>query len=177
MKFLIFAVVFLFSFQSILYGIEENEIISRFYQVLLSKELPSVEDERLFFGGFECSVIRDAILEKAEYSQSKIPVWEFVRHHKNVFITKDIVDSSQFRAQISEPFICVRSWDGNPNKDKRVHVSFPEKLIDAKKLSFSGFATVTFCLGKSCYINIAATTVCRSSSKAISDLVFGLDAK
>ena len=177
MKDFIFAVVFLFSFQSILFGIEENEIIPKFYQILLSKEMPSVEDEKLFFGGSECSALRDAILEKVRYSQSKIPVWEFARDHKDVFITKNIVDGSQFHALFSEPFISVRSWDGNVNKDKRVHVSFPEELLDPKKLSFSGFASITFSLGKSCYINIAATTVCRSSTKAISDLVFGLDAK
>ena len=177
MKQVFAAFVLLFGFQSELFGIEENEIIPKFYQILFSQKLPSVEDERLFFGGRECSAIRGAILEKAKYSTSKIPIWEFARDHKYIFVTRNIKDISQFRAIISDPFISVRSWNGKIIQGKRVYVSFSEKLDDPKGSSFSGFASVTFSLGDDSYINLESTTVNRSSSKPILDLVFGRDPK
>jgi hypothetical protein len=173
----VLACIFFVGSQLRSFGMEESEIIPQFYQILLRKSAPSIENERLFFGGKECSAVREGILKKERYSESKTPIWDFVKDHRDLFLTKNAESEDQFHAIISKPFDSIRSWNGNVIPEKRVYVSFAEQLDISEKSGVSGFASITFSLGKDCYINIGATTVCRSSSKAILNSVFGPDVK
>ena len=134
-----------------------DKIIPRFYELLMQAEKPSEQDESEFFGGAECENVAKTILLKAGYSETKTPVWDFLRNRKGFFITKGVADLGKARIHYSEPFHTSRLWNGTTAEDRKVHTMFPTER--AANGASSGVSTVIFTLGESCHIDIGNTFI------------------
>ena len=134
-----------------------DRIIPRFYDLLMQAGKPSQQDETEFFGGVECQDIAKVILLKDGFAGSKTPLWDFLRTNRNSFITKGVTELSKARIHCSEPFHTFRLWNQTVTEEIKVHTMFPTER--SENGASSGFSTVIFTLGKSCYIDIGNTFV------------------
>lgn len=146
-----------------------NKIIPRFYELLMQKDKPSEHDETEFFGGAECQGVAKAIHLKPGYSESKTPVWDFLRINKSFFITKGVADLEKARIQYSEPFHTTRLWNQTIVENTKVHTMFPTDR--AANGASSGVSMVIFTLGESCHIDIGDTFV-SGSIKLFTDQIY-----
>lgn len=149
--------------------LDADKIIPRFYELLMQKEPPSERDEGDFFGGSECMDIAKMIRLKTGYSQSKTPIWDFLRNKRSFFITKGISDLRFARIHYSEPLRTTRLWNKTRAEDTKVYTSFPTE--SAANGASSGISIVVFTLGENCHIDIGNTFV-SGSLKLFSDQVY-----
>lgn len=98
--------------------LDRSEIVPQFYKMLMSKDALSTDDELTFFGGQECADVKNKLLTKDLYRNSKTPIWDYLRLNKDMFLTKNISNIQQFRATYSEPFDSVRAWNNIKLKKK-----------------------------------------------------------
>jgi len=151
--------------------ISKENIIPKFYVLLIQETKPSVTDERDFFGGDECADVRSRLLAKKKIV-SETPIWDYLREHRELFITKNIQKKEQFIANYSSVFqkrrmnLCKET---SQMSDPEVLVTFPTKRD--KGSSYSGESSVIFTLGKKCYLDIGASII-SGNSKIFNEILF-----
>ena len=134
-----------------------QEIIPRFYTLLIQDENPSPENEREFFGGNECDPVRAMLKTEGKSSLSQTPIWDYLRSRREWFITKDCHNMEKINPQISSPFTLKRFKQGTITNETRVLVILPARMTGPH--TFDGVATVVFTLGKKCYLEIDSTVL------------------
>lgn len=153
-----FFLVLLFLIKSVTAAdLPPNQIIPRFYELLMQNDNPSEFNETEFFGGDECKFVTTTLKLKDDYKNSKTPIWDFLRRNKNLFITEGVSDLNKAKIHHTDPVITHRLWNSSTWEEKSVHVLFPTEMNT--KTASSGFSTVIFRLGQKCYINIAGTMI------------------
>ena len=155
MKTLLLALLFITSASAA--DLASNKIVPRFYELLMTKDKPSEQDEADFFGGEESKDVAKAILLKSEYSKSKTPIWDFLRANKSFFITRGVTDLHKARIQYSEPDQTTRLWNQTLTEGKKVYAMFPTKR--SENGACSGRSMVIFTLGENSHLSIGDTFV------------------
>ncbi len=134
-----------------------EEIVLRFYKLLVQVPTPSPSEENDFFGGNDCDNVRSALLSKMRESSSQTPIWDYLRNHREVFATQNIEDFNKMALLVSSPFKLLRSWKNTRMDEAKVLVLFPTKRV--AKSGYSGESVVVFTLGQKCYLDIGGTLV------------------
>jgi hypothetical protein len=153
-----------------------GQIVPRFYELLTQDASPSQADELAFFGdpqsGSDGGV--RALLVARTKTISSTPIWDFLRQHKTLFLTKHLsqrnIYPSEPGLQISDPFRFFRPSKGNYRPELRVLVNFPEE--QQTEHAFGGSSLALFILGEDCYLDIAATTVIRQRPMILYEAIY-----
>jgi hypothetical protein len=173
MKFLFVSLIFLLSFSNSLAKIAESLIIPKFYEILLSKENPIQQDENDFFGGDECSAVREFLIQDLPDPKSKTPIWDFLRKNKSIFFTKNILNFDDARIVYSDPFRMTRMWNKRDRGSKYVYATFATKVREDNLKAHQGLSMILFTLGEKCYLVISETNTAGSCDTFL-DYLYGM---
>jgi hypothetical protein len=153
-----------------------GQIVPRFYELLTRDASPSEADERAFFGdpksGSDGGV--RALLVARTKTSSSTPIWDFLRQHKTLFLTKHLSQRNIYPSapglQISDPFRFFRPSKGTYQPELRVLVTFPGE--QQTEHGFFGNSLALFILGEDCYLDIAGTTVIRQRPMLLFEAIY-----
>ena len=151
--------------------IPADEVVPKFYQLLVQEADPTPKDEAEFFGGRECEPIRLQLASKSGYVESQTPIWNYLRSHQDLFITKrNPPDRTKLNIHISQPSIMMRN-DKNqiPSDELRVFVMFGTEASATG--AGRGVSIGTFVLGKESLLDIGVTMIA-GNSKLFFDYLF-----
>ena len=148
-----------------------SDIVPKFYQLLVQEAAPLQKDEADFFGGSECEPIRKQLASKPGYVESRTPIWNYLRSHKNVFITKhNPPDSTRLNIHISQPTTMMRIGKNKvPSNEVRVFVMFSTGTAATDQ--GHGISIGTFVIGTECLLDIGSTMIA-SNSKLFFDYLY-----
>jgi hypothetical protein len=133
---------------------EKNEVVPEFYRLLLQSNPPTLDNEKQFFGE---NVDEIAVLlsqnQHYKFTKSKTPVWDYLRDHKDLFVTREQKSNEKLRAliRVSNPY----NMSNNKSQEYFVTALFPDKYINGS--SYEGLRSIIFRLGTSSYLDIGAT--------------------
>jgi hypothetical protein len=151
------ALVIFFSLYNLCYSdIKESEYVPLFYQLLFQDASPSIKNEIEFFSDQQNDRLREVLLTKADYKNSKTPIWSFVRNNPEFFVTKNVKNIDKLRLHYSEPFTFIRMWNKTKWPEKKVWAMFAteKSLVGGGS---SGMSSIMFTLGEKSYLNICST--------------------
>ena len=139
------------------------EVVPKFYQLLVQEADPSPQDEAEFFGGSECEPIRLQLASKPGYVASQTPIWNYLRSHQDMFITKrNPPDRARLNIHISQPSTMMRIGKNKiPSDEVRVFVMFGTGT--AATGQGRGISIGTFVIGTECLLDIGATMIASNS--------------
>jgi len=141
-------------------ALEPNQIVPKFYELLIQVEKPTKQDEVDFFGGEGSDYIVKVLRTKPEYENSATPIWDYLRLHKSSFLTSGPAIAGKARINYSEPFRSTKLWSDFKSDELQVYALFGTSRDENG--SNSGLSMVVFTLGKDCYLKIGETIVSES---------------
>ena len=138
-----------------------DKIVPKFYSLITQNEKPSLADEKDFFGSDECDAVRSRILAKTTI-QSNTPIWDYLRSHRELFITQNVKSPHQLLVIVSNPFrlMQLRPLENNILKNirqRQVLATFPDNIV--KGNAFNHLTYVVFVLGENCYLDIGSAII------------------
>jgi hypothetical protein len=154
---------------SALEKIEPTEIIPKFYKILFSVDRPSEQDEINFFGGKSCDPLRTILSTNKvflNYSKSKTPIWDYLRDHKDYFLTLNIKEIARMRIQATDPVEVLRLYNNTKRQEKLVFVTFPTEIVVPPGGS-KGISVGIFTLGEDCYLDVGSTIMVSGDTKVL----------
>ena len=169
----LFAYLFIISFASA--EIQTIDIIPNFFKLLHSKDAPTDQDERNFFGGKSCDPVRIMISSNEKYlnySKSKTPIWSLLRDKRQLFSTLNLDDLSATKVVLSNPMEMTRLEDGHKMAGKKVVVTFPTEIVN-KPGGSKGTSVGIFTLGSDCYVEIGKTMIIFGNTKVLLSELIG----
>ena len=138
-------------------SLEPDEIVPKFYELLIQVEKPTKQDEVDFFGGEGSDYIAKVLRTKPAYENSATPIWDYLRLHKSSFLTSGPAIAGKARINYSEPFRSTKLWSDFKSEQLQVYAVFGTTRNE--KGSNSGLSMVVFTLGTDCYLKIGETFV------------------
>jgi hypothetical protein len=155
-----------------------QEIIPKFYILLNQDVAPSASDEKAFFGE-EDTGIKALILTRDKTANPTIPIWNYLRTHKDLFFTVGANNINNVNFLISDPYKLFRIQKGiratkpfgSVSKDQeRVSVFYPAKQLGPHQ--FSDLTGITFILGEKAYLKIGATLIPHPNQQMLYEIVY-----
>lgn len=153
-------------------ALEPNQIVPKFYELLIQVEKPTAQDEVDFFGGEGSGDIAKVLRNKPAHENSDTPVWDYLRMHKSSFLTSGPVIPGKARIQYSEPFRSTKLWSEFQPDEFQVYVTFGTNRDENG--GNSGLSMVVFTLGKDRYLKIGETFV-SGLVKLFGEQIHGMD--